>query len=224
MRCNTAQQLLHLHNKGERSDRQEHRLALHLRSCTSCRESATGGMSEYDSLLNTVRQALPKADSEDAIVRTVLARIAQKERNSQRAPSRYGPALSASLRYAAAMILVLIAGGFLFQFITVHSRLETLGRTLTDTAMPVMTMDIGYEIRTTPAELASLDSLCLPAAQAMKFAQRNRFSRDEAESLYRIAALNARCRRHLDASTVQRLLSVVVATPQLTLRIQEQGA
>lgn len=224
MRCKTAQQLLHLHRDGERSDRQERRLARHLRGCPSCRESSLLSMSEYDSLLQVVRKARPDADSEDAIVHAVLTRIVQGEKNDLRVPPRFNPAFSASLRYAAAMVLVFIAGGFLFQFITVHNKLETLGRTLTDTAMPVVTLDIGYEIRTTPAELASLDSLCLPTTQALKFTQRNRISRDEAESLFRIASLNARCRRHLEAATIQRLLSVVVATPQLTLRIQEQGA
>ncbi|MCZ7558191.1 MAG: zf-HC2 domain-containing protein [Bacteroidia bacterium] len=224
MRCNTAQQLLHLHRNGERTDRQERRLARHLRGCPSCRESATGGMSEYDSLLNTVRQALPNADSEDAIVRSVLARITQQEQRRARERTHYSTAQSMFLPYAAAMLLVLIAGGFLLQFITVHNRVEVLARSLADAAMPPVTVDISYELHPTTAQLASLDSLCLPSGTATMLDQRRQISRVEAESLLRFAAMHPRCRRQIEDVIFDRVSSDVDITPMLTLRIQHQGA
>jgi predicted anti-sigma-YlaC factor YlaD len=224
MRCKTARQLLHLHREGERSAWQERRLARHLRNCPSCCESAAQSMSEYESLRHALRSAPIEAIGENGVVHAVLARIAQQEKNGARERPRFGTAASAVPRYAAAMMLVLIVGGFLLQFITVHNKLETLGRTLTDTAMPVVTMHIGYEIRTTQAELASLDSLCLPSATAMMFAQRGQISREEAESLLRFAAMHPRCRRQLEAVILDRVSSGVDITPMLTLRIQHQGA
>ncbi len=224
MRCKTAQQLLLLHREDERTARQERRLARHLRSCSSCRENSSRSMSEYDSLLHALRSAPVEANAEDDIVHAVLARIEQQEKHRTRERSWFGTAPSVMLRYVSAMIVIFISGGFLLQFITVHNRVDALGRKLTETAIPAVTVDIGYEIHPTPAELASLDSLCLPTATATMFGQRRQVSRHEAESLLRLAAIDPRCRRQLKAAIIDRVSSGVAVTPLLTLRIHDQGA
>ncbi len=224
MRCKTAQQLLHLHREGERTAWQERRLARHLRTCPSCRESAAQSPSEYESLRHALRSAPLESIADDDVVHAVLARIAQQEKSGARKRPRLGAAASSVPRYAAAMLLVLIVGGFVFQFITVHNRVDALGRILAETAIPAVTVDIGYEIRHTPAQLASLDSLCLPSATATMFAQRRQISREEAESLLRFAAVHPRCRRQLEAVILDRVSSGVDITSMLTLRIQHQGA
>jgi len=221
MRCNTAQQLLHLSRDGERSDRQERRLARHLLTCASCRELAERQASEYDALLHTLRETQLNATKEDVLVHGVLARIAQQRQTVARERPRYEAATSLVLRYAAAILVLLITGGFLFQFVTVHNRVDALGRQLAGAGISNVMVEIDYNVRPNSAELLSPDSLRLLSLQQAAFIEGRQFTRRNAETLLRMAAIHP---RKLDAATVQRLLSVVVITPQLTLRIQEQGA
>lgn len=131
MSCKKYEKLLYLNRAGELSDSEKKLLEQHLRECGACRDF-NHAIRQSVSALSSLKSAVPKLDQPELLTKAILMQIARPKRSTQKLSlrDRIGRLsdwiATAKIRWASALVIVLLLGVLVVQQLQIIYRISRL--------------------------------------------------------------------------------------------------
>ena len=131
MKCKDFQKLLHLNREGERSFRQEKKLARHLRRCRVCANEKFK-IEKINKMTAIARETIPRHSNPQELTNRIMNSIDQLEKATQTPliPAKRTPWFDwlwlPKVRFALVCVVLLIMGVFIYQGTVILHRISAL--------------------------------------------------------------------------------------------------
>jgi Putative zinc-finger len=160
MSCQRYQEMLHLYRPGELEPRHARELEEHLRTCADC-SALKVRIGRAEGTIKNLREYAPAHPDPERAIGAIAQAIRDLPAAEQR-PHSVGwldrlliSFEVPSVRFASALAILALAGGFLFQQVRLLNDVSDLEARLTHTRQPSRTLEAAYVIPPFPGKLAS---------------------------------------------------------------------